>query len=234
MGSHSFIPGFEEQLVNHLAGDEVDVKTTFPTNYHAKDLAGKEVIFKCKIHEVKTKSNPEFNDEFATHIGYKSKEELLKAIEDNLKANHESDAKNSYLEKLLHHIVSTSSIELTHDQIEKGKKQIIEYYNSTLSHYGLTIDTYLQTIGKSHSEFDAMIIKEAENTATTELLAKYIGEKENLLPTDDEINYRVQMYKVAYHIPDDKIDEFLAIQKEEIATEVLKEKVAKFLLENND
>ena len=234
LGSHSFIPGFEEQLVNHLAGDEVDVKTTFPENYHAKDLAGKEVIFKCKIHEVKTKSNPEFNDEFASHFGYKSKEELKKAIEDNLKTVHENDSKNQYLEKLLRHLVQTSSIELTHEQIEKSKKQIIDYYNSSLSQYGLTIDTYLQSIGKSKSEFDTIIIKEAENTAKTELLAKYIGEKENLLPTEDEINNKVQMYKMAYHIPDDKLDEFLSLQKEEIVEEILKEKVANFLLANND
>ncbi len=234
LGSHSFIPGFEDQLVGHVAGEDVEVKVTFPQNYQAANLAGKETVFKCKIHEVKTKSKPELNDEFAAHLGYKSVDELKYAIKANLEIVHQNDAKNKYLEKLLRHLVMTSSLEPTPEQISKCKDRIIEYYASAVSQYGMTLDTYLQAIGMDKAKFEQTILKEAENTAKTDMIAQYIGEKENLLPTEEEINQKVQLFKNTYHLPDDKIDEFLSSRKEEIVSDILREKVAKLLLENND
>lgn len=234
LGSHSFIPGFEDQLVGHEAGENVEVKVTFPTNYQASELAGKETIFKCKIHEVKTKAKPELNDEFAAHFGYKNVDELKAAIKNNLEIVHQNDAKNKYLERLLRHLVMTSSLEPTMEQITKSKERIIEYYSSAVSQYGMTLDSYLQAIGMDKAKFEESILKEAENTAKTDMIAQYIGEKESLLPTEEEINQKVQLFKNTYHLPDDKIDEFLAGRKEEITSDILREKVAKLLLENND
>lgn len=234
LGSHSFIPGFEDQLLSHVAGDDVDVKVTFPNNYQATQLAGKEAIFKCKIHEVRTKSKPEFNDDFAAHFGYKTADELKRAIVNNLEIVHENDAKNKYLEKLIQHLVMTSSIEVTPEQIEKNKNAIIEYYTSSLAQYGVNIDTYLQSIGQTKQSFDMTILKEAENTAKSDMVAHYIAEKENLLPTQEEIDNHIQMFKSTYHLSDKQADDFLTSHKDEITSNILKEKVAKFLLENND
>lgn len=234
LGSHSFIPGFEEQLVSHKAGDDVQVNVTFPENYQAKELAGKAVVFKCKIHEVKTKIKMELNDEFAAHLGYKTLDELKEETKKDLSRQHQDELDRAYLEKLLRHLVNTSTIEVNAEQVDKAKNNVLSYYTNSVARYGLTLDAYLASIGMDKTQFEATLMEEAKNTAKTDVLTAYITEKEGLQASEDEINAQVALIKNYYHLDDDKVKEIIDSHKEELANDVTKQKVAEFLLNNND
>lgn len=234
LGSHSFIPGFEEQLVSHKAGDDVQVNVTFPENYQAKKLAGKAVVFKCKIHEVKTKIKMELNDEFAAHLGYKALDELKEETKKDLSRQHQDELDRAYLEKLLRHLVNTSTIEVNAEQVDKAKNNVLSYYTNSVARYGLTLDAYLASIGMDKTQFEATLMEEAKNTAKTDVLTAYITEKEGLQASEDEINAQVALIKNYYHLDDDKVKEIIDSHKEELANDVTKQKVAEFLLNNND
>ena len=234
LGSHTFIPGFEEQLVGHKANDDVEVNVTFPKEYQAENLSGKAVVFKCHVHEVKSKVEMKLNDEFAAHLGLKSLEELKEAVKTDITHQRQNEADKTYLEKLLRHLVTTSTIDVTPEQVEEAKNKIVDFYTNSVARYGMTLEAYLSTMGMDKEKFMLTIQDEAANTARTDILTNYIIEKENLNANEEEINAQVQLIKNYYHLTDDKVEELLKDHKEDIKNDITKEKVAEFLLKNND
>ena len=234
LGSHTFIPGFEEQLIGHKANDDVEVNVTFPKEYQAENLSGKAVVFKCHVHEVKSKVEMKLNDEFAAHLGLKSLEELKEAVKTDITHQRQNEADKTYLEKLLRHLVTTSTIDVTPEQVEEAKNKIVDFYTNSVARYGMTLEAYLSTMGMDKEKFMLTIQDEAANTARTDILTNYIIEKENLNANEEEINAQVQLIKNYYHLTDDKVEELLKDHKEDIKNDITKEKVAEFLLKNND
>ena len=234
LGSHTFIPGFEEQLIGHKASDDVEVNVTFPKEYQAENLSGKAVVFKCHVHEVKSKVEMKLNDEFAAHLGLKSLEELKEAVKNDITHQRQNEADKTYLEKLLRHLVTTSTIDVTPEQVEEAKNKIVDFYTNSVARYGMTLEAYLSTMGMDKEKFMLTIQDEAANTARTDILTNYIIEKENLNANEEEINAQVQLIKNYYHLTDDKVEELLKDHKEDIKNDITKEKVAEFLLKNND
>ncbi len=234
LGSHTFIPGFEEQLIGHKANDDVEVNVTFPKEYQAENLSGKAVVFKCHVHEVKSKVEMKLNDEFAAHLGLKSLEELKEAVKNDITHQRQNEADKTYLEKLLRHLVTTSTIDVTPEQVEEAKNKIVDFYTNSVARYGMTLEAYLSTMGMDKEKFMLTIQDEAANTARTDILTNYIIEKENLNANEEEINAQVQLIKNYYHLTDDKVEELLKDHKEDIKNDITKEKVAEFLLKNND
>lgn len=234
LGSHTFIPGFEEQLIGHKASDDVEVNVTFPKEYQAESLSGKAVVFKCHVHEVKSKVEMKLNDEFAAHLGLKSLEELKEAVKNDITTQRQNEADKTYLEKLLRHLVTTSTIDVTPEQVEEAKNKIVDFYTNSVARYGMTLEAYLSTMGMDKEKFMLTIQDEAANTARTDILTNYIIEKENLNANEEEINAQVQLIKNYYHLTDDKVEELLKDHKEDIKNDITKEKVAEFLLKNND
>ena len=234
LGSHTFIPGFEEQLIGHKANDDVEVNVTFPKEYQAENLSGKAVVFKCHVHEVKSKVEMKLNDEFAAHLGLKSLEELKEAVKNDITTQRQNEADKTYLEKLLRHLVTTSTIDVTPEQVEEAKNKIVDFYTNSVARYGMTLEAYLSTMGMDKEKFMLTIHDEAANTARTDILTNYIIEKENLNANEEEINAQVQLIKNYYHLTDDKVEELLKDHKEDIKNDITKEKVAEFLLKNND
>ena len=234
LGSHTFIPGFEEQLIGHKANDDVEVNVTFPKEYQAENLSGKAVVFKCHVHEVKSKVEMKLNDEFAAHLGLKSLEELKEAVKNDITTQRQNEADKTYLEKLLRHLVTTSTIDVTPEQVEEAKNKIVDFYTNSVARYGMTLEAYLSTMGMDKEKFMLTIQDEAANTARTDILTNYIIEKENLNANEEEINAQVQLIKNYYHLTDDKVEELLKDHKEDIKNDITKEKVAEFLLKNND
>ena len=234
LGSHTFIPGFEEQLIGHKANDDVEVNVTFPKEYQAENLSGKAVVFKCHVHEVKSKVEMKLNDEFAAHLGLKSLEELKEAVKNDITTQRQNEADKTYLEKLLRHLVTTSTIDVTPEQVEEAKNKIVDFYTNSVARYGMTLEAYLSTMGMDKEKFMLTIQDEAANTARTDILTNYIIEKENLNANEEEINAQVQLIKNYYHLNDDKLEELLKDHKEDIKNDITKEKVAEFLLKNND
>lgn len=234
LGSHTFIPGFEEQLVGKKGGDEAEVKVTFPANYQAKNLAGKAVVFKCKVHEVKTKVQHELNDEFASHFGFTSLIELKAAIKSNIEKARQGDLNNEYLQKLLQDFVDKSTIEVDPEAKKEAKERIKEYYTNSIAQYGMTLEDYVKGMGMDQASFERGLDEEATRTAKMDSLTDYIAKKENLEPTEEEINKQIELIKNYYHLPEDKAEEIINSGKSQIAMDVKREKVAMFLLENND
>lgn len=234
LGSHTFIPGFEEQLVGHKANDDVEVNVTFPKEYQAENLSDKAVVFKCHVHEVKSKVEMKLNDEFAAHLGLKSLEELKEAVKNDITHQRQNEADKTYLEKLLRHLVTTSTIDVSPEQVEEAKNKIVDFYTNSVARYGMTLEAYLSTMGMDKEKFMLTIQDEAANTARTDILTNYIIEKENLNANEEEINAQVQLIKNYYHLTDEKVEELLKDHKEDIKNDITKEKVAEFLLKNND
>lgn len=234
LGSHTFIPGFEEQLVGKKAGEDVEVNVTFPKEYQAENLSGKAVVFKCHVHEVKTKIQMELNDEFAAHLGLNSLEELKEAVKNDISHQRQNEADKNYLEKLLRHLVTTSTIDVTPEQVSDAKKKIIDFYTNSVARYGMTLESYLATMGMDMAKFEATLADEAANTARTDVLTNYIIEKENLTATESEINAQITLIKNYYHLTDDKVNELVSEHRADIINDITREKVAEFLLKNND
>jgi trigger factor len=174
------------------------------------------------------------NDEFAAHLGLKSLEELKEAVKNDITHQRQNEADKTYLEKLLRHLVTTSTIDVTPEQVEEAKNKIVDFYTNSVARYGMTLEAYLSTMGMDKEKFMLTIQDEAANTARTDILTNYIIEKENLNANEEEINAQVQLIKNYYHITDDKVEELLKDHKEDIKNDITKEKVAEFLLKNND
>jgi len=234
LGSHTFIPGFEEALIGHEAEENVDVNVTFPADYQAKELAGKPVVFKCKIHEVKTKVENKLDDDFAKKLGFNSLEDLRKAVKEHIEMDKKAKVDNDYLEKLIRYLVSKSTIDVTPEAVKKSRERILESYQSTLMRYGIGLDDYLRALGMTREAFDAAIDGEAKNTAKTDVLTDYIANRENLQASEEDIHNRLEDLKKYYHLTDEKAKELLEQEKDEIALDCTREKVASFLLANND
>ena len=177
LGSGSFIPGFEDQLIGKKSGDHVDVKVTFPTQY-TPELAGKDALFVCDVHEVKEKKLPELNDEFVKDLGIAGVEtlEALKANKkEELKANKEKEARREYLAKLYEAISKDAKCdipeEIVNNQVESMKKDL----EGKMAQSGLTLEKYLQIVGQKLEDYEANLRKDALRDGTIYLLLENIG-----------------------------------------------------------
>ena len=233
LGSGTFIPGFEDQLVGHKAGEDVDVNVTFPENYQAENLKGKKALFKCKVHAVKSK--PALDDAFAQKVGIASLKALREEIEREISMRHEDEAFNKYVEKVSENIISNSNIEVSNEELNAKYDEMIRYYDAEFARQGITLEKYLEISGSSLDTFKETMKPQASKSVQIDKLFTLIGEKENLIPTEEDINNRLNAYTTMYNIPLEKVKEFFADGKmEDLKKDLLQNKVAKFLFENNN
>ena len=189
LGSGMFIPGFEEQLVGTKVGDKVDVKVTFPTEYHAEELAGKEAVFHCTVHAIQTKDVPELNDDFAKQFnGITSLEDMKAQLKEQLQAYAEQYAQNKVRDALLKELVKQVE-EVTFDEQEvKNEIDIaVEGFARQLEQRGMTLEAYLQACGRSREEMDAELRPQAEDTIKARMALNEVARLEGLTVTDEEL-----------------------------------------------
>lgn len=234
LGSHTFIPGFEDQLVGYKKGDKVDVKVTFPENYHAENLKGKEAIFKCDINEVKVKKVANLDDELAKAHGLSTIEELRESVKAEIEHRNLQKSFNNYFEKVCTHIAANSEIVITPELEEKGLQNLLAYYQQMVGQYGMTLEQYLQMGGKTLEEFKEMMKPEAIKGAKVNAVLEYIAKEENLMPSEEEVNFELDYLQKAYHLNDEQLKEFKDRNLEEFKLEIAKRKVADFLIANNN
>ena len=234
LGSGSFIPGFEEQLVGYSKGDDVDVHVTFPEQYHAENLAGKAVVFKCHIHEVKEKVTPELNDEFAKGFGLESLEQLKNELVRQMNAKKKNDLDNEYLGRLIKNIVDNSEIEVSDEVMKKSVDEIYAYYESQVAQYGLNMDSYLAMQQMSVEDFRNQLADQAMAQAQGDQLLQYVAENENITASDEEVERELSMYQNYYQIPDEEFKKFKDERLEDVKADILRRKTALFLIENNN
>ncbi len=223
LGSGSFIPGFEDQIVGHTAGDEFDVNVTFPEDYQADELKGKAATFKCKLHELKVKELPVIDDEFAKDVSefdtlneYKA-DLKAKAIERKT-AQSESDVENQLVEQL----VELVKADIPEALIENRAKQSVEEFAYRLQAQGMDLNTYLKYMGGTIDNFKDTFKPQAEMQVKIRLALEKIAELEKIEITDDELNaefekmakdYGMEVDKIKASVPADDLKKDLAVQK---------------------
>ena len=199
IGSGSFIPGFEEQLVGMKVGDEKDITTTFPENYGNADLAGKETIFKIKVHEIKKKELPELDDEFAKDVSeFDTLEEYTKSVRERLQKSKEVSAKAERETKAVDALCANVEVEIPEPMVHGQIHQMIHEFEQNLAYQGMTLEQYKQILNIDdkalHEQFEASAIKDIKLKLALEQVLK----AENIEVTMDEINARIDELATTY------------------------------------
>ena len=231
LGSGSFIPGFEEQLVDHNIGDEFDITVTFPEEYGAEDLAGKEAVFKIKLHEIKVRELPEIDDEFAKDVSeFDTLDELkadlkAKALERKQKISEE-EMEND----LVQQIVDSIKGEIPEAMYENRLNQSVEEYAYRLQSQGLDLQTYLKYTNSTIDDFKASFRPQAESQVKFRLALEKIVELENIVADEKDIEEQFEKMAKDYGMEIDKIK--AAVPAEEIAKDLAVGKAIDFIKEN--
>ena len=223
LGSGQFIPGFEEQLVDHNIGDEFDINVTFPEEYGAEDLAGKEAVFKIKLHEIKVRELPEIDDEFAKDV---SEFDTLDALKEDLKAKaleRKSKAAEEEMENdLIQQVVDSIKGEIPEAMYENQLNMSVEQFAYRLQSQGLNLETYLKYTNASIEDFKASFRPQAEGQVKFRLALEKIVELEKIEATEEEINeqiekmakdYGMEAEQVKAAVPAEEISKDLAVNK---------------------
>lgn len=208
IGSGMFIPGFEEQLVGAKKDEDVEVKVTFPEDYQAADLAGKDAVFQCVIHEVKEEQKPDLDDEFAKDVSEfdtldELKEDTRKKIQEDKEKRAVNDAKN----KLVDLIVEKSGVEIPQSMVENEIDGMIENFRTQLAYQGMDVNTYLKYTNTSMEDFRKSLEEDAKHYATGRAVLRSIANQENIEATDDEMNKELESLGQQYGMDADKMRE---------------------------
>ncbi len=193
LGSGTFIPGFEDQLVGKKAEEECDVNVTFPEAYQEKTLAGKPAVFKCRINEVKESQKPELDDEFAKDVSeFDTLTELKADIEKKIGERKTESAKNAFQEKLMDQVIATMEAEIPDAMVDSQLDRIEEDFGYRLAMQGMDLENYLKMQGIDHNSFRMIFRDQALRQVKIRLALEQIAKMENLDVSEDEINAEYQ------------------------------------------
>lgn len=234
LGSGTFIPGFEDQLVGYEKGAEVDVNVKFPENYQAENLKGKEAVFKCKINDIKTNVKPELNDEFAKNYGLESFAKLKDAVKNKLTYQYKSQAVSAYVEKVMDEVINNSTIEINDEELKSRVEDMTKYYEDSIAQYGMKIEQYLQVVGMTKEAFDERLKSDAAKSLKIDIIYNYIGENEKIECSNEELEREVQYLKQYYNLSNDQLETFRKEKLNDIKKEVIRQKVTTLLYEKNN
>ncbi len=235
IGSGSFIPGFEEQMVGMKSEEEKNVVVTFPEDYQEKSLAGKEAIFACKLHEIKEKKIPELNEEFIKELN----DEAIKSVEDykanvkaELEAAKENQNKTHIRSTVVAKAISNAEFEIPVEMIAEEASRMAEQSKNQIKQYGLDWATYLQYMNKTEEQFQEELKTQAEKTLSEQLVIEAIGVKEGFEVTKEELeekyNEIVEQYK-AQNVTLEQVKQ--AIPETAVTSEIVYAKAMDFILE---
>ena len=234
IGSGSFIPGFEEQLVGAEVGKEMEVNVTFPENYHAADLAGKPAVFKCTVLSINEKVLPELNDEFADDVSeFSTLEEYKEDIRKNLMEQKEAQAKTEKENKVIDAIIADSEIEIPEPMLKTQQEQIVDEFAQRLQSQGLNIDQYFAYMGSSREKMLDEVKDQADKRIRTRLILEKIVKEENITATEED--YEVELGKLAeaYGTDLDTIKKiFEGREKDRMMEDIAVQKAVSFVADN--
>ncbi len=231
LGSGQFIPGFEDQIVGHNVGDEFDITVTFPEEYGAENLAGKEAVFKIKLNEIKVRELPEIDDEFAKDV---SEFDTLDELKADIKAKTLERKTKAYDEEvendLVQQIVDSIKGEIPEAMFENRLNQSVEEFGYRLQSQGLNLETYLKYTNASIDEFKASFRPQAESQVKFRLALEKIVELENITASEEDINAQIEKLAKDYGVEAEQVK--AAIPAEEIAKDLAVGKAIDFIKEN--
>ena len=210
IGSHSFIDGFEDQLIGKSIGEECDVNVTFPEQYHAEELAGKPAVFKCKVNAIKAKELPELDDEFASEVSeFDTLAEYKEDIKKNLTEKKEKEAKTKKEDQAVEKAVANATMEIPEAMIQSTQEQMAEDFAYRLQSQGLKLEQYFQFTGLNQKTFLEQMKPQAEKRINTRLVLEAIVKAENITVSDEEIEEELKKMSDQYHMEIEKIKEYM-------------------------
>ncbi|EIF4222790.1 trigger factor [Listeria monocytogenes] len=207
LGSGQFIPGFEEKLVGSKAGDEADIELTFPEEYHAEDLAGQPVVFKVKLHEIKTKEVPALDDELAKDIDeeVETLDELKEKISKRLQEAKEESVAQAKQEEVIAKAVENAEVDIPHAMVHHEADHLMNHFAQDLQAQGLTPELYYQFTGQTEEAMHAQMEKDAEKRVKMNLVLEAIAEAENIEPTEEAIDEEISTLAEKYGMEKDAV-----------------------------
>ncbi|MCM3035482.1 trigger factor [Bacillus pumilus] len=233
VGSGSFIPGFEEQLVGLEAGAEKDVEVTFPEEYHAEDLAGKPAVFKVKIHEIKAKELPALDDEFAKDVDeeVETLAELTEKTKKHLEEAKENEAEGKLREELVEKASENAEVDIPQAMVDTELDRMMKEFEQRLQMQGMNLELYFQFSGQDEDALKEQMKEDAAKRVKSNLTLEAIAAAENLQVSDEEVEEELSKMAEAYNMPIENIKQ--AIGSTEAMKEDLKvRKAIDFLVEN--
>lgn len=230
LGSGSFIPGFEEQVAGHKVDDEFDVNVTFPEEY-AAELAGKDAVFKCKIHEIKAKELPELDDEFAKDVSeFDTLDELKEDIKKGIAEKKEKDAKADFENQLLEQVVENMEAEIPDCMFDQKCDEMVQDYAYRMQMQGLDLNTYLQYLGQTMDQFKTQMMEGAKKQVQVSIALDAIIEAEKIEATEEEIDAEVAKLAEQYGMEADQIK--AAVPADQLAKDINTKKAVDFIVDN--
>ena len=232
IGSNAFIPGFEEQIIGMKEEEEKDIKVTFPEEYFAEDLKGKEAVFKVKLHEIKKKELPKIDDEFAKDASeFETLEELKNSIKEKLEEENKSRAKYETEEEVIKAVCEEVKIDIPSGMIETELDNMTKEVETRLSYQGMNMEMYLNMIGKTMEDFRKEGEEQAKEAVKTRLVLEEIIKQEKIEPEEAKINEKVEEMAKTYGKTAEELKEnenFMEFIKKTLANEA----VIEFLVQN--
>ena len=210
IGSGSFIPGFEEQLVGAEAEKEVEVKVTFPEDYHAEELKGKEAVFKCTVHEIKAKELPEIDDEFAAEVSeFDTLDEYKADVKAKIKEQKATDGKRKQEDQAVEQAIKNASYEIPDAMVDTQISQMANDFAQRIQSQGLTMEQYYQFTGMTEEKMNEEFKPQAVKRIETRLVLEAIAKAENIEISDEKLDEEIAKMAEAYKMEADKLKEFM-------------------------
>ena len=211
IGSGAFIPGFEEQLIGAEIDKETEVKVTFPEEYQAKELAGKEAVFKCTVHEIKAKELPELDDEFASEVSEEAEtlEDYKAEVKAKIKERKENEGKEKKENQAVEQAVANAEIDLPAPMVDLQAKQMAVDFARRIMQQGMSVEQYFQFTGLNEEKMMEELKPQAEQRIRTRLVLEAIVAAENIEVSDERLDEELQKMADSYQMEVEKLKEFM-------------------------
>ena len=232
IGSKTFIPGFEEQIIGMKAGEEKDIKVTFPEDYFSKDLAGKEATFKVTLHEIKEKKLPALDDEFAKDVSeFDTLNDLKTSIKEKKQAQNDDRAKHETENLAIEAVCNNTKIDIPSGMIETEIDAMIRDLEQQLSYQGINLEQYLHMINKTRKEIEDNYREQAEKNVKSRLVLEAIIKEEKIEATEDEVSAKVKEMATNYGRKEEDLNKNEAL-KEYLSNTIKTEKAIDIIVKN--
>ena len=234
IGSGSFIPGFEEQLVGAKPGEEMEVNVTFPENYGAENLAGKAAVFKCTVKAITEKQLPELNDDYADeYTEFDTMAEYREDVKRNLIVKKEQSAKTAQEDEAVDKIIAASQIEIPAPMLETQEANMVDEFAQQLQYQGMSLDQYYQYAGSSREKMMEALAPQAEKRIRTRLVLEQIAKEENITATEEEYEEELKKMAASYGADYETVKSvFDGRQKDSMMKDIAVQKAVTFVLDN--
>lgn len=234
IGSGTFIPGFEEQLIGAEVEKEVEVNVTFPEDYHSEDLKGKAATFKCTVHEIKAKELPELDDEFASEVSeFDTLEELKADIKAKIKDQKVAEGKKAQEDQAIDAVIAASEMDIPEAMVKTEARQMVESFAQRIQQQGLTMDQYMQFTGMTVDKMLDEMKPQAEKRIQTRLVLEAIVDAENITISDEKLDEEVAKMAEMYSMKAEELKSYMGEgEKEQMKKDIAIEEAVKVITDN--